>query len=320
MILLTGGTGFVGRHLARQLLAEGRPVRVLSRTPGRVELPDAVAWVQGDLNDAASLRAALRDVDTVVHAGAVLSDGPAHDTALERVNIEGTQALARATREAGVSRFIHMSSAGVYGDGSSATPHRETDRPAPGNAYERSKLSAEHALVAALEGSPVHWTILRPQGLYGPDRPATAAFFDSVAKRRLWLHGPASVVVHPTHIEDLCAVVRLVLGRADLHQEVINVGGQRWLEYGELISLIGERVGHIPVQLRAPRWTARVAQLAVRAFSAARKQPPALLARLSRATINRAVDIDKALRLLGFAPVTLEWGLDQTVSLLHRKS
>lgn len=319
MILLTGGTGFVGRHLARQFVADGRRVRVLSRTPGRISFPDDVSLAQGDLTDPASLRSALSDVNTVVHAGAVLRDGSTPDSsALGRVNVGGTEALARAARDLGVRHFIHISSGGVYGDGNTGSPHQEGDTPFPVTPYERSKLSAEQALVATLEGSRTRWTILRPQGLYGPDRPETVAFFRTVAQRAWWLHGPAHLVVHPTHIDDLTAAVRLVLDRDDLQHQVINIGGARWLEYRELISMTGARVGHVPYQLCAPPWTGQIAAVISRAWGAA-VPPPALLARLARVWVNRAVSIEKARRLLRFQPLTLESGLDQTVAELRRR-
>jgi nucleoside-diphosphate-sugar epimerase len=318
VILVTGGTGFVGRHLVGQLVTDNRRVRVLSRTPGRVALPEGVSWARGELTDPASLRAALREVETVVHAGAALDEGPAAHAALERVNAAGTEAMARAAREAGVRRFVHISSAGVYGDGCTARPHQESDTPCPVTPYERSKLAAEAALAAALDGSSVRWTILRPQGLYGPDRPATAAFFRSVARRALWFHGPARVVVHPTYIEDLTAAVRRVLELDGPDGEIINIAGARSLEFPELISLIGARVGHVPTHITAPRWTRLPADLASRAWSAL-GQPPALLARSSRAWINRAVSIDKARRLLGFAPLALEHGLDRSAAELRRR-
>ena len=318
MILLTGGTGFVGRHLARQLIADGRRVRVLSRTPGRVALPDAVSWAQGDLADVASLRVALRDVRTVVHAAAVLPSGQASDALLERVNADGTESLARLARDIGVRQFIHISSAEVYGDGYTAVPHLEGDTPHPGTPYQRSKLSAEHALTATFEGTDIRRIILRPPILYGPDGPATAAFFREVAHRRFWLHGPARAVMQPTYIADLAAAVRLVIDRDDLQHEVINVGGARSLEFRQWISLVGKRVGRTPFQLSAPRWTRRLGALAERAWRSA-GQPPALLLRLARTWINTSVSIEKAREVLGFEPVTLEWGLDQTVAGLRKE-
>lgn len=317
MILLTGGTGFVGRHLIQQFTLDARPVRVLSRGPHSTTFPDAVSWATGDLRQPDSLRAALRGVDTVVHAAATLPGGPHVDQDLEVVNAGGTEAIARAARDAGVARFVHISSAGVYGDGVTAAPHRESDEPHPGNAYERSKLAAEHALGAVLAGSGVAWTILRPQGLYGADRPATAVQFREVATRRVWIHGSARLVVHPTYIEDLARAVALVLDRADLNAETINIGGSRALELHELITLIGARVGHTPYQVVLPRSAGRFAALLSGAWTRF-GTPPAVLARQARKWINRAVSIEKAQRLLNFTPLALELGLDQTAAQLRR--
>lgn len=317
MILLTGGTGFVGRHLVQQFVADGGRVRVLSRTPGRIALPHGVSWIEGDLENPESLRSALQGVRVVVHAAAVLPGPQMSRDSLERVNVGGTESLALAAREAGVARFIHISSAGVYGDGTVPAPHRESDLPSPGDPYERSKLAAECALTAALAGSQVSWTVLRPQGIYGADRPATAAFFRDVARRRVWLRGPQRVLVHPTHITDLVAAVRLVIHHDELFGETINVGGARPVEFHELIAMIGARMGHTPLQLSAPRWTGRLARVTGRGLSLLRT-PPAALARQGRAWINRAVNIDKARQLLGFEPVALEWGLDQTATELRR--
>ncbi len=319
MILLTGGTGFVGHHLASQFVFEGRRVRVLSRTPDRIVLPEGVSCVKGDLTNPASLSEALCDIDTVIHAGAVLQKGSTSDAQLEQVNAGGTAALARIARDAGVRRFVHISSAGVYGDGYTSSPHLENDIPAPATAYERSKLLAEQALVGALEGSKVQWTILRPQGLYGAKRPATAAFFRLVAQKKFWLHGPAHVVVHPTHIDDLASAVRKVLNCDDLHREILNIGGERWLDYCELIRLTGASLGHVPMQFRAPGWASQVAAVSVRAWGA-NSRPPALLARLSRTWINRAVSIEKARDRLGFEPLTLAEGIHQTATELRRNA
>jgi nucleoside-diphosphate-sugar epimerase len=216
----------------------------------------------------------------------------------------------------GARRLVHISSAGVYGDGATANPHAEDDAPRPVTAYQRSKLASERALVAALEGAPTQWTILRPSLVYAPDSPATAALFREVARRRLWLHGPARALMRPAHVADLVRAVLLVIDRDDLGHEVINIGGARSVDFRELISMIGERVGRSPIQLSAPRWIRRPADVATRAWRSA-GQPPALLLRLAREWINASVSIDKARRLLGFEPVPLEWGLDQTAMELR---
>jgi NADH dehydrogenase len=316
VIVLTGGTGFVGQRLARQLTAQGRAVRVLSRNPHRVALPGTVEWAAGDLTDPSSLSAALKGAETVIHLAAALPGGRVPTAGLESANVGGTAALASAARAAGVRRFIHVSSAGVYGDGLEEAPHREADPLSPATPYERSKLEAERALKAALEGSSVSWTILRPPGLYAADRPATAAFFREVARRRLWLHGPARVWVHPTHVLDLVDAIVRTLDHRDLHREVLNVGGGRPVEFRELIGLVGARLGHTPQQVSMPRWSGYMAAGVAGAWRLA-GAPPAMLQRLARRRVNRTVDIEKARRLLGFEPVALEWGLDQTATELR---
>ena len=316
MILLTGGTGFVGRHIITQFVADTRHVRVLTRTPGRAAFPDTVSWSEGDLANPESLRVAMRGIEVVIHAAAVLPGGPTSDERLTHANAEGTGALARAAREAGVQRFIHIGSAGVYGDGPTEVPHRETDIPQAGTPYERSKLAAERALQSALEGSDVAWTILRAAGLYGADRPATVAFFQEVARKRVWIHGPARVIIHPTHVSDLVGAVRLVMDREILNREVLNVGGERPLEFRELIALIGEKIGHGPPQFSMPGWFGRIVGPIASHWPGGK--PPVVVERISRRILNRAVSIERARSLLGFAPVALDWGLDQTAKDLHR--
>jgi nucleoside-diphosphate-sugar epimerase len=122
--------------------------------------------------------------------------------------------------------------------------------------------------------------------------------------------------MRPAHVADLVRAVLLVIDRDDLGHEVINIGGARSVDFRELISMIGERVGRSPIQLSAPRWIRRPADVATRAWRSA-GQPPALLLRLAREWINASVSIDKARRLLGFEPVPLEWGLDQTAMELR---
>jgi nucleoside-diphosphate-sugar epimerase len=180
-----------------------------------------------------------------------------------------------------------VSSAGVYGDGDGPAPHDETAPCRPTNEYEHSKLEAEKALAAELHGSSVVWTVLRPGGLYGPGRASTVEFYEQVARRRIWLHGLTRVIVHPTHVGDLIQAILLVVGAPDLEGETINVAGDRPIVFKELVGMVAERLG------------ARLTQIAL-PFS------PRL--------VNRAVQTSKARRKLGFAPMPLERGLDDTIA------
>ncbi len=289
MILVTGGSGFVGRHLMNRCSAERLPLRVLSRRAAPATLPAGVTWITGDLNDVSALRGALTGVSTVVHAAAVLPSSGADEAEFRRVNVTGTDTLARAARDAAVRRFVLISTAGVYGDAAPA-PRTEADATAPSDTYSRSKLESEHAMRHAFEGSEVRWTILRPPGLYAGDRAETASLVHTVATRRVWLHGTTRVMLQPTHVDDVVRAALAVAARDDLGGEILNIGGTRTLAYQELIGLLGARVGHTPFQLSAPRLR----------------------------TVDRSISIERARGRIAFEPMPLETGLDATVAELRR--
>jgi nucleoside-diphosphate-sugar epimerase len=325
VILVSGGTGFVGRHLVDALHARGEAVRVLSRS---ASLPPGwrdVELAHGDLADPSSLDRALVGVDTVVHLAARLPAPGDDPDRLFALNVQGTAALASAARSAGVARFLHVSSGGVYGDGATGAPHRETDPPNPGNAYERSKLAAEDALRDALAGSTLTHAILRPAGIYGAGRPATAAFLDEVRHRRLWLHVTPHVIVHPTHVSDVVQGCLRALEAHDLRDAVINLAGERALPLQEFVALAASTLGVGTRQLVLPTVVGIPVGRAVgAAFTVVGRRAPDPVRRAARRYVNRSLDISRARERLGFDPIPLAEGLRATVQTLaaapHRRT
>lgn len=162
-ILVTGATGKVGSRLAKRLAQRADQVRALVRDEARAaDLRAAgVELAKGDLLDAASLGAALRGVDAVVHCAAFFRGATPEQA--HAVNDLGTQQLATAARTANVKRFIFTSTGLVYG-GKGGSFAQEDDACAPTAAYPVSKLAAERFLLA-LEGLDVH--VLRLPFVYG---------------------------------------------------------------------------------------------------------------------------------------------------------
>jgi len=314
VILVSGGTGFVGRFLVDALRAQGKSVRVLSRTPALPPEWRDVDLARGDLGDPASLGRAMLDVDTVVHLAARL---PAPGDDAERLfalNTQGTAALASAARGARVARFLHVSSGGVYGDGATFAAHRESDRPHPGTAYERSKLAAEKAMEGALAGSRVVHTILRPAGVYGPGRAATAAFLEEVRRRALWLHATPHVIVHPTHVSDVVQGCVRALDAEDWPGAVINLAGERALTLQEYVALTASLLDVDVRQLVVPTIVGRPLGLALSAaFAVIGRRAPAAVQRAARRCVNRSLDTSLARERLGFDPIPLAEGLRATV-------
>src|SRR3989442_13247203 len=170
--LVTGGTGFVGANVVRELLREGSQVRVLARPRGDRRAIDGlkIDVCEGDLGDAPSLRRAVQGVRTVYHVAADYRLWARHPDELHRVNVEGTRALLQAAADAGAHRVVYTSTVGALGippggaPGTETTPVTLADMVGP---YKTSKFLAEQvALGFALKGLPL--VIVNPSTPIGP--------------------------------------------------------------------------------------------------------------------------------------------------------
>jgi UDP-glucose 4-epimerase len=163
IIALTGATGFIGRHLLRELGRRGYRLRVLLRRPSTLPL-DCASAVIGDLARPSNMAQALADADAVIHSAGIahaMSGVPEDD--YRALNTEGTIALARAAERAGVRRFVFLSSIRAQCGPTAVSAQTEAMPPQPTDAYGRSKLAAEQGL-AELD---LDWVALRPVVVYG---------------------------------------------------------------------------------------------------------------------------------------------------------
>jgi dihydroflavonol-4-reductase len=188
LVLVTGGSGFVGSHLTEALLARGYRVRCMVRRTSDLSfiqhLP--VEWAYAELPDTEGLDQACQGVDIVCHCAA-LTRALDLETFL-RVNAEGTEVLARATLEANpdLQRFLFLSSQTVAGPAQGADDFvDETRPPQPLTWYARSKWAAEQALLAFDDGLPV--TTIRASAVFGPRDRDFFTYFELV-NRGLQLH------------------------------------------------------------------------------------------------------------------------------------
>jgi nucleoside-diphosphate-sugar epimerase len=178
-VLVTGGTGFIGRHLVRRLAERGDRVRCLVRDPQRASTsagPDApaVEYIQGDVMVPDALDAAVSGMEVVYHlAGATL---PLRRSDYLEVNAEGTHRLAEAcARRENPPVFLYISSLAAAGPAKDDHALTENCPPQPVSEYGRSKLAAERYLRALADKLPI--TVLRPPGVFGPGDPYTFKLF-----------------------------------------------------------------------------------------------------------------------------------------------
>ncbi len=165
--LVTGGNGFVGRHLVRRLLDDGIAVRVLQRRRGTPP-ETGVEVALGDVRDIEALRGAVNGCETVIHLAArvhhirVLDDKDKH----EAITVDGTSHLWSAALEYGVTTFVYISSLAVYGAGDASLRDEDADCQ-PISAYGRAKLKAEQQLLGSAIGCAPRVVCIRPATVYG---------------------------------------------------------------------------------------------------------------------------------------------------------
>jgi nucleoside-diphosphate-sugar epimerase len=228
-ILVTGATGKVGSRLSKRLARRGDHVRALVRDPGRAaDLREhGIELAIGDLLDAASLAAAVRGVDTIVHCAAFFRGATPEQA--HAVNDVGTQHLAAAARAASVRRFVFTSTGLVFGDkGGRLASEDEPCAPAPG--YPASKLAAERALLA-IEALDVR--VLRLPFVYGDGDPHIA---EAVPMLRGFAPGHRMSIGH--HADVAQAVERILDARAPSYR-IYNVVDDEAPDLATLFASVG---------------------------------------------------------------------------------
>lgn len=173
-ILLTGANGFVGRAVRRSLCAAGHDCVAVART---IEaLPDGgFTQAIGDMSSHTDWRPLLSGVEVIIHLAGrahVIGEQRADTQDLfDAVNVGGTINLAQQAIEAGIKRFVYVSSIGVHGAGTHDTPVNELSPLKPYSPYTLSKHRAEQGLQALASASPMEWVIVRPPLIYAADAP-----------------------------------------------------------------------------------------------------------------------------------------------------
>ena len=248
LVLIAGGSGFIGRAIARRLaaLAEVR-VRVMSRNPARARqmLPDSpIEFVAGEVTQPASLPAAMAGADCVIDA--VQFDGypvedPARGLTFERIDYGGTLALLESAKAAGTSRFIYIS-------GASADEHSA-------HAGFRAKGRAERAIAQ----SGLEYTIFRPSLVFGSEDRTVNLFVKALRYSPLFaVPGSGRQRVQPIWIEDLAAAVALGLNNPAARNRCFEVGGPQPMSFDEFMRLLMDITGRHRPLVHVPEGLLRI--------------------------------------------------------------
>jgi uncharacterized protein YbjT (DUF2867 family) len=239
MILVTGGTGFVGGHVVRALRDAGRRVRVLVRDPGAAGELEALGCevAEGDMTEPETLGRALDGVACVVHLVAIRQG---KDEQFERIMSRGTRDLVDAAHRAGVGRFVHMSALGTNERTKDLVP------------YYRAKWEMEQTV----QGSGLPYVVFRPSFVFGADGGILPTF------RRIARLAPVTPItgsgeqrIQPIWVDDVAAYFARAVELEDATNRTFELGGPDVVDWNELWARLKRALGvtrpsiHLPMAL-----------------------------------------------------------------------
>jgi nucleoside-diphosphate-sugar epimerase len=329
--LVTGGTGFLGSHLAERLLQEGQGVRVLARHPGKTRFLQSLGAevIEGDLTVPDSVDKAVAGVDTVFHCAALVTNWAPWPEFLA-VTVRGTENLLAAAARVSLQRFVHVSTIRVYDDRHCRRLGVATEETPLGprgfrhfGHYARAKVMAE-LLVWERRGTlPV--TVLRPAWIYGPRDegilPPLVKFLRSAGARWPSRTDPCADPIYVTDVAD-CAIAAArqpaAVGQA------YNVAPATRITVREFLGRLCQALGIRPPARSAPYWLAAAAANVVEGVARLRGRATApAINRAGVAILTQDVRHDpaKAERELGWrSSVDLEDGVRRTAEWLQERS
>lgn len=311
LVLLTGATGFVGKHVARDLAAHGFRVRALVRSTSNLDpIADVITEARvGDLSQPHTLVGVCDGVDAVVHAGcAVAGTFDAGRAALDQflaINRDGTAALAREVARHPGLRMVHISSTAAMGV-PSASVVDESSPCHPTTPYQVSKRAAEEALLALHASEGLNVVMLRPCVIAGPGKSHSELLqLFRLVKRGVFplLGGQVAARKPLIHILDLAQAIRLAIDRGPAGSiYFVHSGADHTL--GEMLratrTLAGVQRGWFDVPLPAARAAATLFGGVLRV--APNFNPPITHQRIDLFLTDRRISIERARRELGYTP------------------
>jgi dihydroflavonol-4-reductase len=249
-VFITGATGFIGGHLARQLAQAGYDLHCLTRSTSDTHALQAlgVHLVPGSITDPGALAAGMQGCQALVHLASVYSFWEPDMGILQRVNVEGTRAVLQAAAAAGVQRVVYLSTVAVYGVPAQYPFNEETPHaPRLTTVYGRTKRQAEEIVRQAASQHGMQLVVLQPGAVIGAgDTRATGQYLEELLEGRLPLMSFHNTQMNFIHVLDVCDAVQASLERPGAAGQTCLLGGTQmtmW-QYLEMISEISG--AHLP--------------------------------------------------------------------------
>lgn len=313
-VFVTGGTGFIGGAVVRQLRARGDDVVALVRNPAKGAPLEALGCtlVAGDLGDEPAIRAGIEGCDAVIHAAAVYEVGiPASERGpMREANVGGTERVLGAALAAGVGKVVYVSTVGVFGNTHGQVVDETYEHPGTGftSEYEKTKWEA-HQVARRLIGEGLPCVIVQPGGVYGPgDTSSVGRLLDQFLDGKMPLIPFPELGMCLTHVEDIAAGILLALdqGRAG---EAYVLGGPV-TTVREAIGVVAAATGRKAPKHALPTGLMKALTPVGPLVGKLMGQPPNLRELIASADgVTFWASHEKATRELGYEPRGLEEGI-----------
>jgi len=318
-VFVTGGTGFIGGEVVRQLRERGDDVVCLVRSPGKGAKATELGCelVEGDLANLDAMRRGMDGCDAVIHAAAMYAVGiPARERpAMWEANVAGTEQVMNAALEAQVPRVVYVSTVGVFGN----TDRRVVDESYehPGREftsyYEETKLEAHRIVKRMIAEQGLPAIIVQPGGVYGPDDTSQVAdLLEQFFAGRLPLLPFPELGICMTHVADIAGGILLALDRGKLGEAYVLSGPVTTMR--DAIETVAALSGRKAPKRAMPVPVLKALAPAGPLVGKLMGQPPNLRELISSADgVTFWASHEKASRELGYSPRGLEEGLRQTL-------
>lgn len=315
-VLVTGGTGFTGKALVKRLVDTGHQVIALDNKEG-IKTDELRQWgaevVIGSVTDQTLVERVMKGITVVHHLAAAFRELDVANSYYEEVNVNGTHNVLKAAQAEGVKRFIYCSTCGVHGN--VACPPANEDSPiAAADYYQQTKYDAE-PIVRGFSDGAMKTVILRPAAIYGPGDPERfGMIFRRVAKGFFPMFGDGGTLYHPLYIDSFIDVLTNVMRENMGDGQVYLIADEKYLEIEQLVRKIAAVLN---VEVKLPHFPFLPLKLSAIAVEAICKplgiKPPIFPRRVDWYVQNRAFDISKAKRELGYQPtIDIDEGLRRT--------
>ncbi|HEU4681669.1 MAG TPA: NAD-dependent epimerase/dehydratase family protein [Gemmatimonadales bacterium] len=316
-VLVTGGTGFVGSHLVRRLLARGHQVTSLDTNAGLFDSTlqsEGARLVAGSVTNRLDVDRAVAGSELVYHLASPFGDILQSDAVYWDIEVNGTRNVLEAARRYGVRRVVHCSTQGVHG-ALTRIPGDEESPLAPRDYYCYSKVEGERVCREFISAG-MDVVIVRPTSVYGPgDVRGWLKLYRLVAGGWFPMVGRGETLNHPVYVENLVDVFELAGSTPGAKGRAYLAGDEHAITLTDLVRKVGAAVGSSVRIIRFPwyRMAWYGSGVVEILFKAVGIKPPIFRRRLSWYATNRAFRIDRARNELGYTPrVGLDEGLRRT--------